>query len=44
MLKIFKNDLDDERVKKINSIEDNYWINLVNPNSDEIKQINLVEE
>lgn len=39
MLKIFKNDLDDERVKKINSIEDNCWINLVNPNSDEIKQV-----
>ena len=39
MLKIFKNNLDDEKVKKINVIEDNCWINLVNPNSDEIKQV-----
>ena len=39
MLKIFKNELDDEKVKKINKIEDNCWINLVNPSSEEIKSV-----
>ena len=39
MLKIFKNELDDEKVKKIDKIEDNCWINLVNPSSEEIKQV-----
>ena len=39
MLKIFKNELDDEKVKQINSIEDNCWINLVNPDISEIKQV-----
>ena len=39
MLKIFKNELDDEKVKKINKIEDNCWINLVKPTSDEINKV-----
>lgn len=42
MLKIFKNELDDEKVKKIDKIEDNCWINLVNPAVEEIKSV--VEE
>lgn len=37
MLKIFKNELDNELVKKINNIEDNCWINLVRPTAEEIK-------
>ena len=39
MLKIFKNELDSEVVKKIDSIEDNCWINLVKPTNDEIKLV-----
>ena len=39
MIKIFKNELNDENVKKINTIEDNCWINLVNPNPEEIKSV-----
>lgn len=39
MLKIFKNELDDEKVKKIDKIEDNCWINLVNPSSEEVKSV-----
>lgn len=39
VLKIFKNELDDEKVKKIDSIEDNCWINLVNPSNEEIKLV-----
>lgn len=39
MIKIFKNELDDEKVKKINTIEDNCWINLVNPTVEEIKLV-----
>ena len=39
MLKIFKNELDSEVVKKIDSIEDNCWINLVKPTTDEIKLV-----
>lgn len=39
MLKIFKNELDDEKVKKLDKIEDNCWINLINPTSDEISKI-----
>ena len=38
MLKIFKNELNNEMVKKINSIEDNCWINLIKPTNDEIKR------
>ena len=36
MLKIFKNELNDGVVKKIKSIEDNCWINLVKPTREEI--------
>lgn len=39
MIKIFKNELNDENVKKINTIEDNCWINLVNPSPEEIKSV-----
>ena len=39
MLKIFKNELNDEKVKKIKKIEDNCWINLVNPTGDEIRTV-----
>lgn len=39
MLKIYKNELDDDVVKRIDEIEDNCWINLVKPTSDEIKRV-----
>jgi len=39
VLKIFKNELDNEVVKKINTIEDNCWINLVKPTNEEIKLV-----
>ena len=39
MIKIFKNELNSEVVKKINTIEDNCWINLVRPTADEIKLV-----
>ena len=39
MLRIFKNELDDQVVKKINRIEDNCWINLINPKVEEIKLV-----
>ena len=39
MLKIFKNELDDQKVKKIDKIEDNCWINLVKPTNAEIKEV-----
>lgn len=39
MIKIFKNELDSTIVKKINTIEDNCWINLVNPTIEEIKLV-----
>ena len=39
MIKIFKNELDNEVVKKIDKIEDNCWINLINPTSEEIKLV-----
>ena len=39
MIKIFKNELDSEVVKKINEIEDNCWINMINPSVDEIKLV-----
>lgn len=39
MLKIFKNQLNDDVVRKIDSIEDNCWINLVKPTLDEIKMV-----
>ena len=39
MLKIFKNELDNEVVKKIDTIEDNCWINLVKPTAEEIRKV-----
>ena len=39
MIKIFKNELDNDIVKKINQIEDNCWINMVHPTTDEIKYV-----
>lgn len=39
MIKIFKNELNDEKVQKINTIEDNCWINLIKPTSEEIKLV-----
>ena len=39
MIKIFKNELNDEKVNKIDSIQDNCWINLINPSSEEIKSV-----
>ena len=39
MLRIYKNELDDDVVKRIDEIEDNCWINLVKPTSDEIKRV-----
>lgn len=39
MIKIFKNELNDEKVKKINEIKDNCWINLVKPTQEEIKLV-----
>lgn len=39
MIKIFKNELNDERVQKINTIEDNCWVNLVKPTEEEIKLV-----
>lgn len=39
MIKIFKNELNDEKVQKINEIEDNCWINLIKPTLEEIKLV-----
>lgn len=39
MIKIFKNELNDEKVQKINKIEDNCWINLIKPTIEEIKLV-----
>ena len=39
MLRIYKNELDDDVVKRIDEIEDNCWINLVKPTSEEIKRV-----
>lgn len=39
MIKIFKNELDKEEVKQIKEIEDNCWINLINPTPEEIKSV-----
>ena len=39
MIKIYKNELDSVVVKKIDTIEDNCWINLVKPTSDEIRLV-----
>ena len=39
MLKIFKNELDSDVVKKIDKIEDNCWINLVHPTMEEVRLV-----
>lgn len=39
VIKIFKNELDNQIVKKIERIEDNCWINLVKPTSEEIRLV-----
>ena len=39
MIKIFKNELDSEVVKRINQIEDNCWINMIAPTNEEIKLV-----
>jgi len=39
MIKIFKNELDNEKVRKIEKIEDNCWINLVKPTVEEIRLV-----
>lgn len=39
MIRIFKNEIDDDVVRRIDKIEDNCWINLVKPTSDEIKRV-----
>lgn len=39
MIKIFKNEIDDEKVVKIDKIEDNCWINLINPSEKEIRYV-----
>ena len=39
MFRIYKNELDDDVVKRIDKIEDNCWINLVKPTSEEIKRV-----
>ena len=39
MIRIFKNELDSEIVKKIDKIEDNCWINMVAPTTEEIRLV-----
>lgn len=39
MIRIFKNELDDDVVRKKSKIEDNCWINMVSPTNDEIKMV-----
>lgn len=39
VIKIFKNELDNQVVKKIERIEDNCWINLVKPTVEEIRLV-----
>ncbi len=39
MIKIYKNTDDDSILKEINNIEKDCWINLVNPTSEELKQV-----
>ncbi len=39
MLKIYKNEFEQEVVKKIKDIEDNCWIQLVHPTNEEIKKV-----
>ena len=39
MIRFYKNELDQERVNLINHIEDNCWINMINPTIDEINMV-----
>lgn len=39
MIKIFKNEIDNDELKKIETIESNCWINLINPTAEEIKMV-----
>ena len=39
MIKIYKNELDQKETKKIQAIEENTWINLVNPTKEEINEV-----
>ncbi len=39
MLKIYKNELDQKETKEIQAIEENTWINLVNPTKEEISEV-----
>lgn len=39
MISIYKNELNKKEVKRIKTIEDNSWINLVNPTPDEIEEL-----
>ena len=39
MIRIYKNEIDDDVVRRIDKIEDNCWINLVKPTSDEINKV-----
>lgn len=39
MIKIFKNELDSEIVKRIDKIEDNCWVNLIHPTNEEIQLV-----
>lgn len=39
MIRIFKNEIDDDIVRGIDKIEDNCWINLVKPTSEEINKV-----
>lgn len=39
MIKVYKNELNDEKVNRIDSIVDNSWINLVKPTPEEIKLV-----
>lgn len=39
MIRIYKNEIDDDVVRRIDKIEDNCWINLVKPTSEEINKV-----
>lgn len=39
MIRIYKNEIDDDVVRRIDKIEDNCWINLVKPTSEEINRV-----
>lgn len=39
MIKIFKNELNSDIVKKVSKIEDNCWINMIRPTMEEIKLV-----